>query len=71
MSICKKVELCRHGSVAEFKVEWEGHPIPHLITYTRTSSVVAYAELCGPDVTMDSAWHDIATCDWLEAPPLA
>jgi hypothetical protein len=62
MSTCTRVELGRHGSVPELKVVWEGRPIPRPITYTRTSSLVAYAELCGPDVTMNEAWHQIVSC---------
>lgn len=62
-SVCKKQEL---GSlpfgVPEFKVEWEGHPIPHPVTYTRQSKVTAYAEFCGPDNIINNSWNDIRTC---------
>jgi hypothetical protein len=62
-SVCKKAEL---GSlpfgVPEFKVEWEGHPIPHPVAWTRESKVTAYAEFCGLDNVINDSWNDIRMC---------
>jgi hypothetical protein len=62
-AVCRKQEL---GSlpfgVPEFKVKWEGHPIPHPVTYTRQSKVTASAELCGPDNIVNDSWDAVRTC---------
>lgn len=58
-NICRTVEAGRHGSIPEFKVEWDGL-IP--VTYHRTSSMVVDVELCGPDDLLDSIWSDISSC---------
>lgn len=62
MSVCRRIELGRHGSIPEFKVEWEGAPVPKPIGYTRTSSLVAYGELCGPEPSLNDVWPDVASC---------
>jgi hypothetical protein len=60
--ICRRVELGRHGRVPETMVKWEGHPIPTPYMYFRTSSMVAYAEVCAPDNLGDEAWSEVLKC---------
>jgi hypothetical protein len=44
--VCKKQELGKLPfGVPETKIEWEGHPIPHPVTYTRQSQVVVYCRI--------------------------
>jgi hypothetical protein len=59
---CRRIELGRHGSVPETMVNWEGSPIPTPYAYFRTTSLVAYAELCTPDNLGDAAWTEIVNC---------
>jgi len=63
--VCRKQELGRVPfGVPEFKVEWHGRPIPHPVTFTRTSHIIAYAEFCGPDNIINAFWGDIVTCSF-------
>lgn len=59
---CRRVELGKHGSVPETMVKWEGSPIPTPYAYFRTTSMVAYAELCTPNNLGDTAWTEIVNC---------
>ena len=59
---CRQIELGRSGSIPEVEIKWEGKPIPKPIEYHRTASMVAFAEVCGPDDILNNAWHDIVTC---------
>ncbi len=61
-TVCKKVKIGSKRGVPEFKVEWEGRPIPRPVTYTRRSEITAYAEVCGPRETVESAWTEIKDC---------
>ena len=62
-NVCRKVKLGQLPfGVPEFKVEFEGHPIPHPVTYTRQSRLSVYAEFCGPDNIINGVWNDIETC---------
>lgn len=61
-STCRQIELGRSGSIPEVMVKWEGSPIPLPVTYYRTSSMVAYAEVCGPDDIITNSWNDIVGC---------
>ncbi|MBM9616006.1 hypothetical protein JWJ90_17185 [Desulfobulbus rhabdoformis] len=56
---CRQLELGRTGLVAESKVKWEGSPIPQPYIYYRTTSTVAYAELCAPGDVLDAHWSEI------------
>src|SRR5260370_39269544 len=60
--VSRQVELGRSGSVPEVMVKWEGHPVPAPIVYHRTSSMVAYADINGPDDLLNDAWRDIVGC---------
>jgi hypothetical protein len=60
--VCRKIELGRSGSIPEVMVKWEGFPTPIPCTYFRTSSMVAYAEICAPDDLLNKAWNDIFIC---------
>lgn len=61
--VCRQTKLGQLPfGVPEFKVEWEGHPIPHPVTYTRQSRLSIYAEFCGPDNIINGVWNDIETC---------
>jgi hypothetical protein len=48
--------------VPEFKVKWEGHPIPHPVTYTRMSDVALFAEISGPDNIMNDGVNAVREC---------
>jgi hypothetical protein len=61
-NVCHKTDIGSVSGIPEFKVEWEGHPIPHPILYTKTSRLVVYAEICGPDDLLNDAWNDIVQC---------
>jgi len=56
---CQQFELGRSGSVPEVKVEWDG--ITPII-WTRTSSMVAFAEICAPVAILKDALHEIQNC---------
>nr|WP_320010453.1 hypothetical protein [uncultured Desulfobulbus sp.] len=58
---CRQLELGRTGMVAESKVKWEGSPIPQPYVYYRTTSTVAYAELCAPGAVLDAHWSEIVS----------
>jgi hypothetical protein len=60
--VCRQIELGRSGSIPEVMVKWEGHPIPIPYAYFRTSSMVAYAEICAPDDLLNTSWNDIVNC---------
>ena len=61
--VCKRHELCSSPvGVPEVKVEWEGRPIKHPVTYTRTSNATVYAEFCGPEEIINDSWGDIREC---------
>ena len=55
--ICRKIELGRHGSIPEVKVEWTPPAI-----YYRTSSLVVNAEICAPEELLDQAWAAVQEC---------
>lgn len=57
--VWRRVELGRHGATPEWKVEWEGTPIPEPVLYRRTLSMVAYAELLAPEDLANRHWHDL------------
>jgi hypothetical protein len=57
--VCRKIELGRSGSIPEVMVKWEGFPTPIPCTYFRTSSIVAYAEICAPDDLLNKAWNNV------------
>ncbi|WP_428390290.1 hypothetical protein [Lichenicoccus sp.] len=59
---CRQIELGRSDSIPEYMVKWEGSPIPHAVTYQRSSSMVAFAEICAPADLLNESWHDIITC---------
>ncbi len=63
MHVCRKIEI---GSIPvelpEFRVEWEGRPIPTPKTYMRRSKMTALAEFCAPDNVLNESWDDIRTC---------
>jgi hypothetical protein len=59
---CRRTELGRVDGVPEFKVEWEGSPIPYPVLYTRKSRIVAYAEICAPQDLLGALWGDMAKC---------
>jgi hypothetical protein len=49
----------------EVKVEWEredGSLVPKPVMYMRSSRVVLYSELCGPEEITEQAWKDLSTC---------
>ena len=58
-NVCRQIELGRSGSVPEVMIKWEGI-VP--VEYHRTTSMVAYAELCGPEDVINGFWHDIVNC---------
>jgi hypothetical protein len=43
-------------------VKWEGSPIPAPYIYYRTSSSVAFADICAPGDILDSIWTDVVSC---------
>jgi RNA polymerase sigma factor (sigma-70 family) len=57
--IFKKVELGRRILVPEWKVEWDctTSPMPRL--FQRKLSIVAYAEICGPEDGINNHWPRI------------
>lgn len=59
---CRQIELGRSSSIPEVMVKWEGSPVPTPRTYFRTSSMVAYAEVCGPEDALAQCWNDIVQC---------
>jgi hypothetical protein len=66
--ICRRVEVGRHGSIPETKVEWEiqdvglGIRTKVPVLYCRTSSLYVYAEICAPEEILDQFWDDITNC---------
>jgi len=60
--VCREIELGRSGSVPESMVKWEGSPIPAPYIYYRTSSSVAFADICAPGDILDSIWTDVVAC---------
>ena len=58
--VFKRIELGRRGLNPEWKVEWNWATIPTPILYIRKLSVVAFAELCGPEEVLNSHWPKIA-----------
>lgn len=58
---CRQLELGRIGLIPESKVQWEGSPIPAPYVYYRTSSTVAYVELCAPGELLEAHWSDIVS----------
>lgn len=68
---CHQVRLGELDGVPEFKTEMEtqcvGPPWARVCTdmpvfYTRTSKVVAFAEICGPRLTLESAKKELEQC---------
>jgi len=59
---CRQIELGRSGYLPESMVKWEGSPIPAPYMYYRTSSMVAYAELCAPEDLFDTFWSEVVSC---------
>ncbi len=57
--IFKRVELGRRILVPEWKVEWDctASPTPRL--FQRKLSIVAYAEICGPEEGINNHWPRI------------
>lgn len=60
--VCNRTDIGAVDGVPEFKVEWEGSPIPLPVLYTRKSRIVAYAEICAPDDLVNQVWNDIVQC---------
>jgi hypothetical protein len=60
--VCRQIEVDRYNSIPEVMIKWEGFPTPAPISYFRTSSMVTYAEVCGPDDLLNNSWHDIVNC---------
>lgn len=60
--VCREIELGRSGSVPESMVKWEGSPIPAPYIYYRTSSSVAFADICAPGDILSSIWTDVVAC---------
>ncbi len=57
--VFRKVELGRRFLVPEWKVEWDCTTSPTPILYQRKLSIVAYAEICGPEDGITSHWPRI------------
>lgn len=60
--VCRRVEIGRSGFIPETMVKWEGSPIPAPYMYFRTTSTVAYAEICAPGDILDTSWNDVVSC---------
>jgi len=60
--VCRRVEIGRSGSTPETMVKWEGSPIPAPYMYFRTTSTVAYAEICAPGDLLNASWGDVVGC---------
>jgi hypothetical protein len=58
-NVCKKHELASIDGIPEFKVIWEGI---HSRVVTRRSTLVLFAEVCGPDDILSGCWNDIRDC---------
>jgi len=54
--IFKKVELGRRALAPEWKVEWDSGESPTPRLFVRKLSIVAYAEICGPEDGIDNDW---------------
>jgi RNA polymerase sigma factor (sigma-70 family) len=57
--VFRKVELGRRILVPEWKVEWDCATSPTPILYQRKLSIVAYAEICGPEDGINTHWPRI------------
>lgn len=57
--VFRKVELGRRLLVPEWKVEWDCTASPTPILYQRKLSIVAYAEICGPEDGINNHWPRI------------
>ena len=57
--VFRKRELGRHGTYPEWKVEWSFEHSPRPALFVRKLSLVAYAEICGPEEAINSYWPQI------------
>src|SRR5579884_251592 len=57
--VFRKVELGRRILVPEWKVEWDCTASPTPMLYQRKLSIVAYAEICGPEDGINNHWPRI------------
>jgi RNA polymerase sigma factor (sigma-70 family) len=57
--VLKRLELGRQGTGPEWKVEWSGATLPEPILHVRKLSMVAYAEICGPEEIINAYWPQI------------
>jgi RNA polymerase sigma factor (sigma-70 family) len=57
--VLRKVELGRRILVPEWKVEWDCTASPTPMWYQRKLSIVAYAEICGPEDGINNHWPRI------------
>jgi len=58
--VFKKLELGRRTVAPEWKVEWQCSAAPTPILSLRKLAIVAYAEICGPEDTVNNHWPRIA-----------
>jgi RNA polymerase sigma factor (sigma-70 family) len=58
--VFKRLEVGRRSLNPEWKVEWNTDHTPTPILYIRKLSMVAYAEMCGPEEAMNDHWAQIA-----------
>ena len=61
-TICKRVSLGTTGRVRESKVEFGSGFPPSVTVRCRDGWHEAYAEFCGPDVTLESVWGEVQEC---------
>jgi hypothetical protein len=57
--VFRRVELGRRILVPEWKVEWDCTTSPTPMLYQRKLSIVAYAEICGPEDGINNHWPRI------------
>jgi RNA polymerase sigma factor (sigma-70 family) len=58
--VLKRLELGRQSTNPEWKVEWKYEHGPEPTLYIRKLSMVAYAEICGPEEVINAHWPQIA-----------
>ncbi len=59
--VFKRIELGRQSTGPEWKVEWHGDDRPEAALFIRKLSMVAYAEICGPEEIVNDYWAQITT----------
>ena len=57
--VFQRLELGRRELTPEWKVEWNCDDTPRAVLYIRKTSIVAYAEICGPEDIIGSHWPQI------------